>query len=139
MQKISEDVRRQKCLVIQKSAAHDIPNLRVSPPAAVVTQKVRIINDHTFDVQSRETKRGLHGDTDPYTVPQCQCAEALPKFLDELATLRKKFRKKRIPMSKANVSGTFRNVRVDPDKARNFWYTVGELVVIDFRCTFGWS
>ena len=27
---IGEDVRRQKCLVIQKPAAHEIPNLRVS-------------------------------------------------------------------------------------------------------------
>ena len=36
--KVGEDVRRQKCLVIQKSAVHEIPNLRVSPLAAVVTQ-----------------------------------------------------------------------------------------------------
>ena len=44
-EKIGEEVRRHKCLVIQKSAAHEIPNLRVSPLAAVVTHKVRIIND----------------------------------------------------------------------------------------------
>ena len=42
-------------------------------------------------------------------------------------------------MSKADVSDAFRNVRVDPDKAHKFCYTVGELVVIDFRLTFGWS
>ena len=42
-------------------------------------------------------------------------------------------------MSKADVSDAFRNVRVDPDKTVNFCYTVGELVVIDFRLTFGWS
>ena len=56
---IGEDVRRQKCLVIQKSAAH-IPNLRVSPLAAVVTHKIRITNDLPFDVQSREKKGGLN-------------------------------------------------------------------------------
>ena len=89
--KIGEDARRQKCLATQKSAAHDIPNVRLSSLAAVVTHKVPIINDLSFDVQSREEKGGLNGGTDPDTVPQCLCAEALPKFLDELVTLRKKF------------------------------------------------
>ena len=42
-EKIDEYVRRQKCLVIQKPAAHEIPNIRVSPLAAVVTHKVRIV------------------------------------------------------------------------------------------------
>ena len=37
MEKIEDDARRQKCLVIQKSAAHKIPNLRVPSLAAVVT------------------------------------------------------------------------------------------------------
>ena len=97
-EKIGGDVRRQKCLVIQKSAAHEIPNLRVSPLAAAVTHKVRIINDLSFDVQSREKKGGLNGDTDPDIVPQCLCAESLPKFLDELVTLRKKSLEKRILM-----------------------------------------
>ena len=35
--KMGEDVRRQKYLLIQKSAAHEVPYLRVSPWAAVVT------------------------------------------------------------------------------------------------------
>ena len=42
-------------------------------------------------------------------------------------------------MSKADVSDAFRNVRIDPHQAHNFCYTVGDLVVIDFRLTFGWS
>ena len=77
--------------MILKSAAHEIPKLGVSPLAAVVTHKVRIINDLSFDEQSREKKGGLNRDTDPDTVPQCLCALALPKFLAELVTLRKKF------------------------------------------------
>ena len=92
----------------------------------------------SFDAQSRE-KRGFNEDTDPDTVPQCLCALALPKFLDELVSLRKKFPEKRILMSEANVSDPFRNVRVDPDKAHIFCYTVGQLIVIDFRLAFGWS
>ena len=88
-------------------------------------------------MQRREKKRGLNGDTDLDTVPRCLCAEALPKFLDELVTLRKKFPEQRILMSKADVSDAFRNARVDPDKVHNFCYTVRELVVVDFRLTFG--
>ena len=69
--KIGEEVRRQKCLVIiQKSAAREIPNLRVCPLAAVVTHTVRIINDVSLDEQRRGKKGGLNRDTDPDTVPQ---------------------------------------------------------------------
>lgn len=42
-------------------------------------------------------------------------------------------------MSKADVSDAFGNVRVDPDNAHNLCYTVGELIVIEFRRTFAWS
>ena len=42
-------------------------------------------------------------------------------------------------MRKADVSDAFRDVRVDPKKAHNFCYTVGEFVVIDFRLAFEWS
>ena len=67
------------------------------------------------------------------------CAEALPKFLTELVSLRKTYPEQRVLIPKADVSDAFRNVRVDPDEAHNFCYTVRELVVIDFRLTFGWS
>ena len=127
--------------MIKKSAAHEIPNFRVSPLGAVVTHKVRIINDYSFsfEAQNRKTEGGLNADSDSDSVPQCLCAEALPKFLAELVNLRKKYLIKRILMSKADVSDAFRNVRIDPDEAHQFCYTVGELVVIDFRPTFGWS
>ena len=42
-------------------------------------------------------------------------------------------------MSKADVSDAIRNVRIDPHKAHHLCYTVGELVVIGFRSTLGWS
>ena len=76
--------------MIHKSAVHG-PDFRVSPQVGVVTHKDQITNFISFDMQSREKKGGIHGDTDPDTVPQCLCAEAMPKFLDELVTLRKKF------------------------------------------------
>lgn len=77
--KLSEDVRREKCLVIHKSCAHEIPNVRVSPLGAVVTHKVRIINYFSFETLNRVKKGGLNGDTDPDAVPPCLCAEALPQ------------------------------------------------------------
>ena len=42
-------------------------------------------------------------------------------------------------MSKADVGDTFRNVRLDPDKAHSFCYIVGEVVELDFRLVFGCS
>ena len=120
LEKIGDDVRRQKCLVVLKSAAHEIPNLIVSPLAAVATHKVRIINDLLSDAQSRENKGGLNKDTDPITVPPCLCVLALPTFFDEVVSRRKKFPDKTILVSTADVSDAFRNVRVDPDKAHNF-------------------
>ena len=39
-EKLGEDVRHEKCLVIRKSVAPEIPHLRVSPLWAVVTHKV---------------------------------------------------------------------------------------------------
>ena len=56
--------------MIQKLALHEIPNLRVSPLAAVVTHKIRIIDDLSFTEQSKEKKGGLNRDTDPDAVPQ---------------------------------------------------------------------
>ena len=51
-----------------------------------MTHKIRIIDDLSFKEQSKEKKGGLNRDTDPDTVPNCFCAQALPKFLDELVT-----------------------------------------------------
>ena len=54
--KIGEDVRREKCLVIEKTAAHEIPNVAVLPLEAVVTHKVRVINDLSSDLFNRAKK-----------------------------------------------------------------------------------
>ena len=42
-------------------------------------------------------------------------------------------------MATTGVNDSYRNVRIDPNQARNVCYTVGDLVVIDFRLTFGWT
>ena len=84
-------MRRQKYIAIRKSAAHEIPNSRVPPLGAVVTHKVRIITYFSFKVQNKTMKGGPSAGTDPDSVRQCLCAEALPKFLTELVSLRIKF------------------------------------------------
>lgn len=104
-----------------KSAAHENPNLRVSPLGADVTYKARIITDFSFEAQRTNKKGCLNADTDSDSVSQCLCAEALPKLLTEVVSLRKRFSAKRILMSYADVSDVFRNFRINPDKAHNFY------------------
>ena len=98
------------------SCARDPKLTRVSAGGSGHTQGSEI-NYFSFEVQNKATKGGLNTDTVPDSVPQCLCAEALPKFLTELLSLRIKFPTKRILMSKADVSDAFRNVRIDPDEA----------------------
>ena len=137
---IGEDVRREKCLVIKKSEAHEIPNnVRVLPPRAVVTHKVRVINDLSFDLFNRAKKGGLNTETDVNSVPPSLCAEALPEFLTELVSLRAENPKLRLLVATTDVNDAYRNVRIDPNQAHNFCFTVGDLVVIDFRLMFGWT
>ena len=100
---MGEVVRPQKYLVIQKSAAHEVSDLRVSPLVAVVTHKVQIINDLSFDVQCRHMKGGINGDTDHDSVAKWLCAEALPKFSDELVPLTQELLETRMLMSMADV------------------------------------
>jgi len=138
--KIIEDVKRNRCLVFHKAAATDVDGLQVAPLGAVVTNKVRLIHDHSFETDTfRGNKGGINKDTLIEDVPKCLCGEALPKLLAELTGLRVKFPSKRILLSKADVSDAFRNVRVDAEQAKKFCYVLDELLVADFRLTFGWA
>lgn len=65
-----------------KATVYTISNLRVSPLGAVITHKVRIINDLSSDLEEEESRRGgLNTDTNSEKVPPCLCAEVLPKIL----------------------------------------------------------
>ena len=55
---IGEDVRREKCLVIEKTAAREIPNVRALLLGAVATHKVRVPNDLSFDRVQQSEKGG---------------------------------------------------------------------------------
>ena len=71
---------REKCLVIGKTAAHEIPNVRVLPLGAVVTHKVRVINDLSFDLFNRAKKGGLKAEKDVNSVPPSPCREWAANF-----------------------------------------------------------
>ena len=88
---------------------------------------------------NRAKKRGLKAEIDVDSVPPSLCAEALPEFLKELGSLRAENPQLRLLMATTNVNDTYRKVRIDPNQAHNICYTVGDLAVIDFRLTFGWT
>ena len=138
---LCEDVRRNRCLVFTREAAENIVALRVAPLGAVVTHKVKIINDHSFDpTTARGEIGGLNRDTVSEEVPPCLCGEALLALLNVLTDLRIRFPNRRILLAKADVTEVFRNVRVVPDQAQISCYigrrrSSGRLSV-DFRL--GW-
>ena len=111
--------------------------MRVLPLGAVVTHKVRVTNDLSSDLFNRANKGGLDAETDVNSVPPSLCAEALPKFLTEPVSLREETPKLCLLMATTDVNDAYRNVRIDTNQAHNFCYTVGVLVVIEFRLTSG--
>ena len=113
--------------------------MRVLPLGAVVTHKVRVIDDMSFDLFNRAKKGGLNPETYVNSVPPSLCAEALSEFLTELVSLRAENPKLRLLMATTDVNNAYRNVRIDKNQAHNFCYTVGDLIVIDCRLTSGWT
>ena len=112
----------------------------MAPLGAVVTHKVRIINDYSFESgAARGQKGGLNRDTLTEEVPKCLCGEALPALLKAITDLRITFPHLRILLAKADVTDAFRNVRIAPHQAQNFCYVVDDVLVSDFRLTFGWA
>ena len=138
--KLCEDVRQNRCLVFTREAAEKIVGLRVAPLGAVVTHKVRIITDYSFDPSTTRGEKGcLNRDTVSEEVSPCLCGGALPALLNVLTDLRIRFPNHRILSAKADVTEAFRNVRMAPDQAPNFCYMVDDVLVADFRLTFGWA
>ena len=138
--KLYEDIRRNRVLVFERESAASLKGLRVAPLGAVVTHKVRIINDYSFEAgAARGEKGGLNRDTQTEEVPKCLCGDALPALLKALTDLRIRFPNRRILLAKADVTDAFRNVRIAPHQAQNFCYVVDDVLVSDFRLTFGWA
>ena len=95
-EKLFDDIRRNREVVFNRGSASLIKGLRVAPLGAVVTHKVRIINDYYFGVQAaRGEKRRLNKDTHTEEVPKRLCGQALPTILQALTNLRIRFPQKR--------------------------------------------
>ena len=84
----------------QKKSSSSLGRRQSCPLRAVVTSKVRIINDSFFDLNTaRGTKCDLNLDTPTQDIPRYLCGEALPKLLIEIVRLRIKYPLKRILVS----------------------------------------
>ena len=67
--------------MFNRESASALKGLRVAPLGAVVTHKVRIINEYSFDVDAaRGEKGGLNRDTKTENVAKCLCGDALPSL-----------------------------------------------------------
>ena len=84
-------------------------------------------------------KGGLKKYTRTEEVPKWLCGQALQTLLQALTDLPIRFPQRRFLLAKAHVTDAFRNVRVPPHRAQNFCYIVDDVLVLDFRLTFGWA
>ena len=108
----------------------------MAPLGAVVTHKVRIIKDYSFKAGAARGEGGLNRET-LTEVPKCLCGDACPTLLQALTDLRIRFPHLRILLVKTDVTDAFRNVRIAPHQAQNFCYVVDDVLISDFRLTFG--
>ena len=136
--KIHEDVRFGRALVIPLRVANAILGLRL-PPLAVVasTSRTRIIHDLTF--ASSPSCHGVNADTDFATAPPCRRGHVLRDVVRRIAYLRRKVGvSARILLSKMDVKDAFRQVAVEWERSPTFGYVFRDLVVVDRRLQFGW-
>ena len=82
---LPDDVRKNICPVFKKKAVAGLGDVRVAPLGAVVTSKVRIINDLSLGPTTvGGTKGGLNLYTVTRGIPRCLCGEALHKLLAKI-------------------------------------------------------
>ena len=137
-EKLFEDIRQNRVLLFDREPAASLKVLRGAPLGAVVTHRVRIINDSSFDAgAARGENGGLNRDTLTEEVPKCLCGDALSALLKAQTDLRIRFPRLRILLAKADVTDAFRNVRIAPHQAQSFCYVVDDVSVSDLRRTFG--
>ena len=107
-------MRKNRCLAFKKKAVAGLGDVKVVPLGVVVTSKVPIINELSFDpTTARGTKGGLNLDTVTQDIQKYLCSEALLKLLaKKINKLRIKYPLKIILVSEADVSDAFRNVRM---------------------------
>lgn len=82
-------------------------------------------------------KGGVNRGTVTEAVSECLCAETTPTLLSEITSQRAKWPDKGILLATADVNNAYRNFRVAANHPHEFCSTLGDIVVADFRLTFG--
>ena len=101
----------------------------------MVTSKVRIINDLSFDPTTlRGTKGGLNLDIVTQDIPRCLCAEALPKFYGKIYI----YQTQNLSL-KSRRAGRVQKNESTLEHANKIFYVRDDLIVADLRLAFGWA
>ena len=142
------DVVLGRALVFDVRFLHEISGLRVSPLGVVEEPKFRIIHDLTFAAARRfataqrlevSRRTSVNADTDFDRAPECLLGHVLFDILSRILFLRQLHGEDvEIMLCRVDVRKAFRQVLVDPSKASVFGYVMGDVVVVDLRCQFGW-
>lgn len=136
--KIASDVVLGRALVFDVKFISEVLGVRVSPLGVVEEPKFRIIHDLTFAAGAR-VRSSVNGDTDFARAPECLLGHVLFEILSRIIFLRQLHGASlQILLCRIDVKEAFRQVPVDPSGASVFGYTMGDQVVVDLRCQFGW-
>ena len=139
--RLVEDLAWGRVVVLHKSMARGIKHIRVSPLAVAESKdKKRVILDLSYGKGGPQRGRtGVNGDTNFDGAPLCEVGGVLTNVLRRICALRDAVGTK-VPVytAKMDVKDAFRRIHVEWEKAPVFAYTVGNLLVIDFRMPFGW-
>lgn len=140
-QRLIDDIRWGRVVVLHKSAADRIKHLRVSPLGVTSSKdKLRVILDLSFGMGGENGENiGANGDTWFENAPKSETGEVMPNIMRRICALRQAVGPA-VPIytSKLDVKDAFRRLHVEWDKAPTFAYVVGDFVVVDFRLPFGW-
>ena len=123
---------KNKCLAFKKKAVAGLGDVRVASLGAVVTSKVRIINDLSFDPTTvRGTKGGLNLDTVTQDIPRCR-GEALPKLSGKQYI----YQTQNLGL-KSRRAGRVQKNESTPEYTNKICYVRDDLIVADLRLAFG--
>ena len=110
---------------MNRANAAEVEGVRIAPLADVVINKVRIMNDFSFDPRTaRRLQGGLDRDTLDRRGTSMLVRESSDQILGQITSLRVQYPDKRILMSKADVS-TLLETSASPQTKRKtyvmFW------------------
>ena len=132
------DVVLGRALAFDVKYIREILDLRVSPLGVVEEPRFRIIHDLTF-AAGATVRSSVNDDTYFTQAQECGLGHVLHDIISRVLYLRKLHGVElNIFIRRVDVKDAFRQMLVDPAGAPAFGYTMGDVVVVDLRCQFGW-